>query len=38
MSLVDDALGHETQDSVAELDTQMIYIPSPDGGEKALAD
>src|SRR5215213_4326370 len=38
MSLVDDALGQLTQDSVAELVTQMIDIPSPVGGEKALAD
>ncbi|HEY7386733.1 MAG TPA: M20/M25/M40 family metallo-hydrolase [Beijerinckiaceae bacterium] len=38
MSLVEDAIGHVTQDSVAELVTQMIDIPSPVGGEKALAE
>lgn len=38
MTMIDNALANIDEDSVAELTMEMIDIPSPMGGEKALAD
>lgn len=38
MTIIDDALAHVDAESVAQLTMEMIDIPSPMGGEKALAE
>src|SRR5262245_52744426 len=38
MGMIDDALAHIDEKVVAQLVTEMIDIPSPMGGERALAE
>ena len=37
MTMVEDALALVDEEAIAELTMEMVDIPSPTGGEKALA-
>ena len=38
MSMVEDAMAFVDEDAIAQLTMEMVDIPSPQGGEKALAE
>ena len=38
MSMVEDAMAYVDEDAIAQLTMEMVDIPSPQGGEKALAE